>query len=148
MTAEEPAQHVCPDFEVVAAVLVHAGKVCLLRRSPQVSSDAGLWHCVTGYLPAGADPMRHALLEVAEETGLAADSLHVHRATVLDLAGNDGRTWRVHAYRFRTSTRVLNLNWEHDAVRWVAPDDLDDLPTVRWFGAVLQALSMPGAGLP
>jgi len=147
-SAEQLVQQVRPDFEVVAAVLVHAGKVCLLRRSPQVSSDAGLWHCVTGYLPAGADPMRHAMLEVAEETGIAAAALQVDGAAVLDLAGTDGRLWRVHAYRLRASTQELRLNWEHDAVRWVAPDDLDDLPTVRWFGAVLQALSMPGAGLP
>jgi 8-oxo-dGTP pyrophosphatase MutT (NUDIX family) len=137
-----------PDFEVVAAVLVHEGRICLLRRSPQVSSDAGLWHCVTGYLPPGADPMRHALLEVAEETGLAAASLQVDGATVLDLAGTDGHLWRVHSYRFRTSTRDMNLNWEHDAVRWVAPHDLQGLPTVRWFGQVLHALSKPGAGSP
>jgi hypothetical protein len=134
-----------PAFQVVAAVLTHQGRICLLRRSALVSSDAGLWHCVTGYLPAAAEPIRHAQLEVAEEAGIAAACLEVAGAAVLDQYGPDGRLWRIHSFHFRTATPAVNLNWEHDAACWVWPDEMHRLPTVRWFGAVLKALSIGAA---
>jgi 8-oxo-dGTP pyrophosphatase MutT (NUDIX family) len=134
-----------PDFQVVAAVLTHQDRICLLRRSALVSSDAGLWHCVTGYLPVAAEPIRHAQLEVAEETGIAAACLETASAVVIDEYGPDGRLWRIHTFHFRTATAAVNLNWEHDAACWVSPDQMHRLPTVRWFGAVLRALSIGAA---
>ena len=134
-----------PDFQVVAAVLTHRGRICLLRRSALVSSDAGLWHCVTGYLPQAAEPIRQAKLEVAEEAGIAAACLQAAGAAVLDQRGQDGRLWRIHSFHFRTATATINLNWEHDAACWVRPDQMHRLPTVRWFGAVLKALSIDAA---
>src|SRR5690242_5536196 len=133
-----------PDFQVVAAVLTHQGRICLLRRSALVS-DAGLWHCVTGYLPPAAEPIRHAQLEVAEEADIAAGSLEAAGAAMFDQYGRDGRLWRIHAFHFRTATTVVHLNWEHDAACWVWPDQTRRLPTVRWFGAVLKALSIDAA---
>jgi 8-oxo-dGTP pyrophosphatase MutT (NUDIX family) len=130
--------------EVVAAVLSCEGRICLLRRSPEVASDAGLWHCVTGYLPAGVDPRGHAMIEVAEETGLRPSLLQLRGGSVLDLAGGDGRRWKVHAFHFQANTRALQLNWEHDAAIWLRPAELAALPAVSWFGDVLRSLGIDG----
>ncbi len=61
-------------------VLWHDGAVCLLRRSRRVGSDAGLWHCITGYLESGASPEMQARTELFEETGLSAHRLDLLRA--------------------------------------------------------------------
>jgi ADP-ribose pyrophosphatase YjhB (NUDIX family) len=119
-----------PDFQVVAVVLTHQGRICLLRRSGQVSSDTGLWHCVTGYLPAAADPIRHAQLEVTEETGIAAARLEPAGAAVFDQYGSDGRLWRIHSFHFRTFKPAVLLNWENDAAFWVPPDETHQTKTL------------------
>ena len=40
-------------------------------------SAPGRWHLVAGYLPRGADPLEHALTEVAEETGLESTQVRL-----------------------------------------------------------------------
>ncbi|SFV02621.1 NUDIX domain-containing protein [Pseudoduganella namucuonensis] len=127
--------------EVVAAVLTHGGRIGLFRRSARVSGDTGRWHCITGHLPAGADPHRHALIEIAEETGMegAGGPLLTGRA-VLELEGGDGVHWRVHAFHFSCAHDTVRLNWEHDACCWLAPDDLGGLATVSWLERVLAAV--------
>ena len=48
MADQEKHASVRPDFQVVAAVLTHQGRICLLRRSAQVSSEADLWRVPAG----------------------------------------------------------------------------------------------------
>src|SRR5690349_940975 len=108
-------QGAAPPRVVVAVLLTHRGRICLLRRSALVASDRGRWHCVTGYLDAGADPALHALREVAEETGLWREDLVSFEAgPVLDLPDGRSGSWRVLVYRAETVHGRLTLNWEHD----------------------------------
>jgi NUDIX domain len=135
-------------FDVVAAVLVHRGRVCLLRRSPHVDSDRGRWHCITGYLPQRTDPMTQALAEIHEETGIGSPSLQLLDQRVVRLAGSDSNIWRVHAYRFRSVTDAVTLNWEHDEARWLRLGDIGSLATVQWLPNVLEALALSAPRVP
>lgn len=138
----------CGAREVVVAVLTHGGAIAVFRRSSRVSSDRGLWHCVSGYRPAGQCPLAQVSNEIAEETGMSADRLTLRRRFELLEYGGQGEAWRIHAFHFETDTMDVRLNWEHDAVRWIAAPGLAQLRTVAWFGRILQVLDVvaPGTG--
>jgi hypothetical protein len=132
---------------VVAAILTCGDRIGLFRRSASVTGDIGRWHCITGFLPTCEDPLRQALLEVEEETGILERELELRGRTVLDLTGADGSRWRVHAFHFHSRTDSVKLNWEHDASCWALPDQISRFPTVVWLMHVLKSLreSVPEA---
>lgn len=125
----------------VAVVLQRHDRIGLFKRSADVAHDAGLWHCVTGYLPPSASPLAQAVQELHEETGLAAADIdHLRVGPVLDLPGDDGAPWRVHTFAASTMTRRLTLNWEHDAYRWVKKRHVRGFTQVHWLSVVMDAL--------
>ncbi|WP_416982586.1 NUDIX domain-containing protein [Streptomyces sp. T028] len=76
---------------VVAVALTWRGRVGLFKRGARVGHDAGLWHCVTGFVEDGNPTRAEALRELFEETGLAAADLTGFRpGPVLDLADTRG----------------------------------------------------------
>lgn len=128
-------------YEVVAVVVTSRGRIALFRRSPQVSHDRGLWHCVTGYLPTGATPRAQALEELREEAGLDPARLTAMRSgPVLRLAGQDGLEWIVHTFSCDIESTSVTLNWEHDAHAWVDPGAVPGDGQVTWLGDVVSAL--------
>lgn len=134
-------------FEIVAAVITYRGRVALFRRSRHVSGDVGRWHCITGFLASHDDPKGQVIVEIEEETNIAASDLSLRSATVVEQKGADGNKWRIHAFHFESLTDVVKLNWEHDAVCWLHLEQLKGLPTVQWLENVLRRLShtMPGS---
>lgn len=126
---------------VVAVVLTHAGRLCLLRRSRDVGSDSGRWHCVTGYLPIGADPREQALAEVREETGLDRRQLGALVAgRTLELLDESRRRWTVFTFSCEVSDPHLRINWEHDAFAWVARSS-QGRDVVPWLHDVMAAVA-------
>ncbi|MGW5518800.1 NUDIX domain-containing protein [Nocardia africana] len=130
--------------DVVAAVLISGNRLGLFKRSRRVGGDADRWHCVTGYLPPGLDPLAHAHTEINEETGLAAVDLSlVCRGRTLELRDPRDNAWNVFPFLFDTPRCDLVLNWEHDEYRWVRPAEMGDLATVSWLRDVLCAVGRP-----
>lgn len=129
--------------DVVAVVLSWRERLALFKRSNLVDHDRGLWHCVTGYLDdpdAAGAPRRQALVELYEETGLGiADLTAFEQGPALELL--DGEVlWVVHTFRADTTRRRLELNWEHDAYRWVRRSSLRRFcGRVAWLDDVLRA---------
>lgn len=131
MTGRPPA--------VVACVLHSDGHVCLIQRSESVSSDPGKWHCVTGYLPPGRDPLETALAEIQEETGLQSQQVRLlHDPATLQLKG-DGKVWTVHVFHFEACTVRLQLNWENSRYQWLTRDKVSSLDCVPWLHHVLDS---------
>ncbi|WP_079038911.1 NUDIX domain-containing protein [Streptomyces sp. NBRC 110028] len=135
--------------QVVAVILMWRGRIGLFKRSGSVQHDAGLWHCITGYLDADSDPVRQAIQEIWEETLLPARALEQLTAgPTLRLADpRGGPDWTVHTFLACTSQRRLTLNWEHKAYRWVRPWKLSQFDgQVAWLTDVLRAVaSLPSA---
>ncbi|WP_405537425.1 NUDIX domain-containing protein [Streptomyces antimycoticus] len=135
--------------QVVAVILMWRGRIGLFKRSGSVQHDAGLWHCITGYLDADSDPVRQAIQEIWEETLLPARALEQLTAgPTLRLADpRGGPDWTVHTFLACTSQRRLTLNWEHKAYRWVRPGKLPQFDgQVAWLTDVLRAVdSLPSA---
>ncbi|MDQ8702521.1 NUDIX domain-containing protein [Streptomyces sp. LHD-70] len=128
---------------VVAVVLTWRGRIGLFKRSRDVGHDAGHWHCITGHLDNGDSAHAQALLELFEETGIPAAELTDFRpGPVLELPDARGHCWRVHTFRAGTTRRKLRLNWEHDAYRWVRPQDVPRFDgQVPWLRNVLEAIA-------
>jgi len=137
----EQSQPLEVEKEVVAAVLTHRGRIGLFQRSRSVQGDVGRWHCITGFLPSNGDPLSQALVEIEEEVGIRESALTLRNTALLEIKGEDGILWTIHAFHFQSLTEDLHLNWEHDAAVWVHLDKLHMLPMVTWFGNVLEALS-------
>jgi 8-oxo-dGTP pyrophosphatase MutT (NUDIX family) len=126
---------------VVACVLSHRQRFLLLRRSRQVGSDRGLWHCVTGFCETGTEPLDQARQEINEELGVPADRMQlVRQLPPMALRGQDG-IWTVHAFHFECASNRVTLNWEHDEAIWLDDYAASGLQTVSWLDAVHDGLT-------
>lgn len=126
---------------VVAVILEWRGKLALFKRSRSVGHDAGLWHCITGYVEAGTAPKVQAAHELLEETGLrASEVVGFCLGPVLTIADVHQRSWMVHTYVVRTLRKRLSVNYEHDSYRWIAPHKVKRFSNrVPWLDDVLDA---------
>ena len=116
---------------VVGVALVHAGRVLAARRSYPAES-AGRWEFPGGKVDAGETPVEAAEREVAEElgcrvvvTGWLAPEVRIRDDLVLRVAVAD-----------LADGEPVPRDGEHDAVRWLRADQLDDidwLPADRPF---------------
>jgi 8-oxo-dGTP pyrophosphatase MutT (NUDIX family) len=101
-------------------------EILLMRRSPGRILP-GLWQCVSGSLEAGESVTDGALRELREETGYGAEHIRAffdldqvnqfHEPTVRGIV-----TAAVFAVRVGP-TFEPTMSHEHDAMRWVSPDE-------------------------
>ena len=101
-------------------------EILLMRRSPGRILP-GLWQCVSGSLEAGETVTDGALRELVEETGFGPEQIRgfydldqvnqFHEPTVRGIV-----TAAVFAVRVGPTFEPM-LSHEHDAMRWVSPDE-------------------------
>jgi len=105
-------------------------EILLMRRSPGRILP-GLWQCVSGSLEAGESVTDGALRELREETGYGPEQIRgfydtdqvnqFHEPTV-------GAVVTSAVFAVRVSPAVEpTLSHEHDAMRWVSPDEALEL---------------------
>jgi ADP-ribose pyrophosphatase YjhB (NUDIX family) len=137
VTALAQSPHTC---EVVACVVSDGNRTCLVRRSQQVASDRGRWHCVTGYLDPGLSPRACVLRELEEELSLGPVEIgQLDEGPELVYA--DGAViWVVHTFLAATARRHFDLNWENEAYKWT-DDPRKTSGCVWWLGDVYDALA-------
>ena len=116
--------------EVVGVAVLEAGRVLAARRAFP-SSLAGLWEFPGGKVEPGEDPSATAVREVAEELGCG-----IEVSGWLDGESSIPASSDVGGLSLRVATARLvegdPVPGEHDAVRWLRPDQLD---TVSWAEA-------------
>ena len=113
----------CWVFRTAAPVGI---EILLIRRSPG-RIFPGLWQCVTGRLDPGERIPLAALREVVEETSLADDDIEAFFDLDLIAQFYDGSvdavmSSAIFAVRVRPHAEP-RLSHEHDAFRWVSPDE-------------------------
>lgn len=118
-----------PEKHVVTCFLECKGRILILRRSQLVGSFRGKWAGVSGYIETTAD--EQALVEIEEETGLCRGDVElVKRGSPLYFE-DEGVRWMVYPFLFRIKERdKVRIDWEHSDKCWIAPDEIDDYPTV------------------
>lgn len=131
------------DRLVVGAALVSHGRVLAARRTSPVHL-AGGWEFPGGKVDPGETPEQACVREVAEELGCEV-------RVVGELGGRppllDGWTLQVFVAELVTGEPAPH---EHDAIRWLAPEELLDwpwLPGDRPFLPELRELLLDGSAL-
>ncbi len=126
--------------EVVTAFLRHAGKILLVQRSAKTGSYQRRWAGISGYLE-DPTPLQQVLREIREETGLEEKAVHLVRAgKPLEVRAPELATcWIVYPFLFDIDAPdQIRLDWENTELRWLAPEQLQEYPTVP---ALAQALA-------
>ena len=114
------------EITVVRVVIFDTkGRVLLLRRSETDDWAPGFWNLPGGRRDKGESPMRAALRELSEETGIRAPAL-VPLGTVPMSSTELGA---IYGYGVPAGTKV-RLDFEHDAYRWLEIDDVPEWPTI------------------
>ena len=112
-----------PEVLVMGAAIIDGGRVLAARRTTPEHAR-GLWEFPGGKVEPGEDPEEAIVREIREE-------LDCEVAVVGHLDGEqpikDGYTLRVAVAALRSGEPVPH---EHDAVRWLAADELD---LVTWL---------------
>lgn len=105
---------------VVGAAIVRGGRVLAARRT-WPAAVAGRWEFPGGKVEAGETPGEALVREIAEELGCVVE-------VGVWLEG-DVPIGDTHVLRVATATLVDGVPtlYEHDAIRWLGPDELDDV---------------------
>lgn len=119
-------------IDVVTAFLESDGQILILRRSNQVKTMKEKWGAVSGYLENN-DPLKQAVVEIYEETGLDSSKIQLIRSSdALEAADpeNPEISYNVHPYLFHSGSRKIRLSGEHDRFEWIHSNDLRRYDTV------------------
>jgi len=113
---------------VVTSVVRHGGRILLLQRSKRVGSYRGQWAGVSGFIEQGEDDETAARRELREEIGQARVVLR-KRLEPQRFRDSDV-VWSVHPFLFDITDTRIELDWEHERLEWVSPEDVARYPTV------------------
>jgi 8-oxo-dGTP diphosphatase len=119
-------------------------EILILRRSERVGSYRGHWAGVSGYVEGG--PLAQALVEIQEETGLAANEVSLVKRGEPLAVDDEERDfhWVVHPFLFDVrSERSVRLDWEHIEARWIEPKELAQYETVPLLAEALERVYTP-----
>ena len=116
--------------EVVGVALLEAGRVLAARRTTPPDL-AGLWEFPGGKVEPGEDPAATAAREAVEELGCSVSVTGWLDGSSVVASGGNGEQLllRVATARLEQGDPVPH---EHDAVRWLRSDELED---VTWVAA-------------
>ncbi len=128
--------------DVVTAFLRHGDRILLVRRSARVGTYQGRWSGISGYLE-DRTPLEQALREIREETGLRRGVHLVRGADPMEVPDPGLDTcWVVHPFLFDIDEpEQIRLDWENRELRWTAPREIAELPTVPALAEVFQKVS-------
>ena len=113
---------------VVTCIVRNKGRILLLQRSNKVGSYRGRWAGVSGYVEHGEEEEAAARRELQEEIGRGKASL---AKRIEPQRFRDGEVvWCVHAFLFDVKDRSVRIDWEHQSLEWVVPEDVAKYQTV------------------
>lgn len=125
-----------PGIDVVTAFLEFDSQILILRRSNSVKTMKEKWGAVSGYLENN-DPLRQAIKEINEETGLDSSKIRLVRSGDVLVAidpENPDTSYNIHPFLFQSKSRRVILSREHDRFKWITMKELwryDTVPKLK-----------------
>lgn len=117
---------------VVFVTRIDGEERVMLQLRSAFAHEGGTWSCAGGALDEGETAVEGALREAAEEIGHLPDDLHIVGQHVFAPAHD----WTYTTVVVRSSRPFgESMNFETDAVAWVALDDVDRHPLHPGFAA-------------
>jgi 8-oxo-dGTP diphosphatase len=117
---------------IVTVFLEHDKKILILKRSQKVKTMKTKWGGISGYIEQ-EEPVKRALKEIAEETGLKNKNvtlLRIGEPLEAVESGSPEITWIVHPFLFSSNTDQIRIDWEHDEYKWINPKEIVNYETV------------------
>jgi len=127
---------------IVTVFLEHDKKILILKRSQKVKTMKTKWGGISGYIEQ-EEPVKRALKEIAEETGLKNKNVTLLRIGEPLEAVESGKpeiTWIVHPFLYSSNTNQIRIDWEHDEYRWINPKEIENYETVPRLEDALDSL--------
>jgi 8-oxo-dGTP pyrophosphatase MutT (NUDIX family) len=115
---------------VATSVLLHNGKILILKRSSKVRTYKGKWACVSGYIEKGETPLETAYKELSEEIGFGKDDVELIREGEVVKAQDNEIIWVIHPFLFTAKKKEIVLDWEHTEYKWICFEELGNYQTV------------------
>jgi 8-oxo-dGTP pyrophosphatase MutT (NUDIX family) len=140
MTTSEPKKRV----NVITVFLEHDKKILILKRSQKVKTMKTKWGGISGYIEH-EEPVKRALKEIEEETGLSNKNVTLLRTgePLEAVQSNEPEiVWIVHPYLFSSNTDQIRIDWEHDEYRWINPEEMKNYETVPRLGDALDSVML------
>ncbi|MDH4129332.1 MAG: NUDIX domain-containing protein [Spirochaetota bacterium] len=130
--------------KVVSSFLWDGEKILILKRSEKVGNHRGKWAGISGHLDEST-PLKQAYKEIFEETTIKEHSLTLIKegnyVEVYDVFKGNEITWQIYPFLFRVETDInIELDWEHDDMKWIVPDQVKDFDTVPGLCDVLKTV--------
>lgn len=107
---------------VLKAVIIHQGRILILKRSGSDKVGAGGWETAGGNLEFGEDLDSALIREIKEEAGIHASIDRLLFATTFFT--DPGRQIVLLSYLCRTDEPRVTLSHEHDEYRWATKSEL------------------------
>ncbi len=125
--------------------LTRPGEVLLMRVPPGRGAWAGCYNGVGGHLEQGEDPLSSAMREVAEETGLTVEGLHLAGVVVVDTGASPG----IGLYVFSgPGPAGIPKPGSEGTAEWVSTSRLGKIPLVEDLPTLLPRVLQAGGGPP
>ncbi len=140
MATSEPKKRV----NVITVFLEHDKKILILKRSQKVKTMKTKWGGISGYIEH-EEPVKRALKEIEEETGLSNKNVTLLRIgePLEAVQSNEPEIiWIVHPYLFSSNTDQIRIDWEHDEYRWINPEEMKNYETVPRLGDALDSVTV------
>jgi predicted aconitase with swiveling domain/8-oxo-dGTP pyrophosphatase MutT (NUDIX family) len=113
---------------VVTCIVRNRGRILLLKRSDKVGSYRGQWAGVSGYVEHGEEEEAAARRELEEELGRGR--AHLAKRIEPQRFRDGDVVWCVHAFLFDLKDRSVRMDWEHQTLEWIVPEDVAKYQTV------------------
>src|SRR4030042_4724736 len=129
--------------KVVSCLLIHEGKLLILKRSLKVRTYKEFWGAVAGYIEPDEEPYETAVKEIREEVGLGTDDIHLVKqgnpVTITDVYEGEQYEWIIHPFVFTVEKKEkMHIDWEHSEYQWIPPQNITQYQTVPHLREIVQ----------
>jgi ADP-ribose pyrophosphatase YjhB (NUDIX family) len=129
---------------VVNCVVMHKGRILLVKRSEDLSLYPGYWNGISGFLDDDKSLEEKVREELKEEAGIPESNIEsVRLGEIFDQNEEKYRkTWIVHPVLVEVSADKVELDWEAKEYAWVTIEEARKMKLLPGFDVVLEKVAV------